>query len=288
MPPLPASHIRIVSARISACLCGHAPIPEGGYAVYYFVESHALLTVDGRTRDMSRRQIALFSSLAEYDIRCQGKLLCEIVFGPCGEQESELNLRGELQRSRQMQRLIRSVRPSLTMSDSENLFLVLLHIFFALRGDSPCRRGALCALVSTLFLKLTLNYCQHNTANGVRLISQVQRYLFEHRCEDLTVQQIAEHTGVSRAYLQTLFARHKRHTLRDYITRLRVDDAALLLLFSRESVERVGYACGFHSRQHFSRVFTSQMGLSPGEYRRLCADGMVFSEMSYGLTAPRA
>lgn len=44
-----AEHLQIVSARITSRLSEHTPIPTGGYALYYFIESHALLTV-GKTQ----------------------------------------------------------------------------------------------------------------------------------------------------------------------------------------------------------------------------------------------
>lgn len=278
-----AEHIRIISARIVTRFTGHADIPLGGYALYYFIESHTLLTIDHQCTEVGRRNIAVFSSKAEYHIDCKNSALCEIVFAPCEREDSQLYLRREIENSKIFQQFMQSIHPYLIMSDSENLYLILLHILFVLQQRSAKQRTVLCALISTLFIKLALNCCRHNTPNAVWIISAAQSYIFEHRLEDLHTCDIARHLGISSSYLQTLFAKHKHHTIRDYIVHLRVDDAALLLLFSNKTIEQVAEACGFRSRQHFTKAFQNQMGISPGRYRRLNFDGIRFSEISYAL-----
>lgn len=285
MPSVPktAEHIRLVSARIVTKFTGRAEIPPGGYALYYFIESHTRLTLGRQCMEIGRRNIAVFSSGAEYHIDCENSALCEIVFAPCEKEDSQLYLRREIEASQTFRQFMQRIHPSLIMNDSESLYLILLHILLVLEQGSAGRRTVLCALVSTLFIKLSLNCCCHNTPNAVRIISAAQSYIFEHRLEELSTGDIARHLGVSKSYLQALFAKYKHHTIRDYIVHLRVDDAALLILFSNKTIAQVAEACGFRSRQHFTRVFESQMGISPGRYRRINFDGIRFAEIHYVL-----
>ena len=281
--PQAAEHIRLISARIVTKFTGRAEIPLGGYALYYFIESHTRLTLGPQRMELDRRKIAVFSSKADYRIDCENSALCEMIFAPCKPEDSQLSLRREMESSRTFQQFIRRVHPSLVMNDSESLYLILLHILFVLEQNSAEQRAALRALVSALFLKLSLNCCFHNRPNAVQIISAAQSYIFEHRIEELSADDIARHLGISRSYLQTLFAKYNHHTIRDYIVHLRVDDAALLMLFSNKTVAQVAETCGFRSRQHFTRVFEDQMGVSPGRYRRLNFDGVRFSEINYVL-----
>lgn len=285
MPTLPqtAEHIRVISARIVTKFTGRAEIPAGGYALYYFIESHPRLTLGSRCMEIERRNIAMFSAKAQYHIDCENSALCEIIFAPCETKDSQFCLRREIENSQTFRQFIQRIQPSLILKDSESLYLILLHILFVLEQGSANQRAALCALVSALFIKLSLNCCYHNTPNAVRIISAAQSYIFEHRLEALSTDDIARHLGISRSYLQTLFAKYKHHTIRDYIVHLRVDDAALLILFSNKTIAQVAEACGFRSRQHFTRVFENQMGISPGRYRRLNFDGIRFSEIHYVL-----
>ncbi len=281
--PQTAEHIRLVSARIATQFTGRAEIPFGGYALYYFIESHARLTLGRQCREIDRRNIAMFSFRADYRIDCENSALCEMIFAPCEPEDSQFCLRQESENSRALQQFVRRIHPSLILNDSESLYLILLHILCVLEHGSSGQHLALCALVSTLFIKLSLNCCYHNRPNAVRIISAAQSYIFEHRLEDLSTDDIARHLGISRSWLQTLFAKYKHHTIRDYIVHLRVDDAALLMLFSDKTIAQVAEVCGFRSRQHFTRVFEDQMGISPGRYRRLIFDGIRFSGIHYSL-----
>lgn len=230
---------------------------------------------------MQRRYVAMFSSHADYDIQCGGNILCEMIFAPCPREDSQFHLRREIEASPIVRQLFQSIHPSLIMIDSENLYLVLQHQDNVLQQHSPHQRTALCALLSTLLIKLALNRSQHNSPNNVRLIADAQAYIFKHRMEDINNRQVARRLGVSCSYLQAMFSKHKHHTLKDYILHVRIDDAALLLLFSDKTVEQVALTCGFHSRQSFSRAFSNQMGISPSEYRRQNLDGIHFRELSY-------
>ena len=56
-------------------------------------------------------------------------------------------------------------------------------------------------------------------------------------------------------------------TPREYLSRLRVLRARLLLEAGEHSVTQVAYACGFGSSQYFATVFRRSLGYTPQEHR---------------------
>jgi AraC family transcriptional regulator len=54
-----------------------------------------------------------------------------------------------------------------------------------------------------------------------------------------------------------------------WLVERRLDKAQGLLELSAQSLNDIAAACGFANQSHFTRVFTSAMGMSPGAWRRL-------------------
>jgi len=276
-------YLHIVSAQVIGDMKQHASVPDAGYALYYFIESHTLLRYRDKTRDVPRRTIAMFDSATDFEIQGENSQLCEIIFAPCGKDESQFDLYDEADRSPEMQQLFSGVHRGLLRSDAQNLYPLLLYVLHALHRAREKEDTAVRALVSSLFIKLANNYVSHNWPNVIHFIAEAQAYIFDHHLESIHVSDIARHLGISQSYLQGLFLRYKHHTITSYINHLRVDDAALLLLFSKKTIEEVSTITGFHSRQHFTQVFTQQMGVSPGRYRRLHLDDVLSIRVRYQL-----
>ena len=85
--------------------------------------------------------------------------------------------------------------------------------------------------------------------------------------EDVRIDELAKLVGVSSSYLQRIFRQVQGVTIVEYLNRLRIDRAKLLLVNTSDSVIDVAMAAGFNSRQHFCRVFASLEGCSPSQYR---------------------
>ena len=54
-----------------------------------------------------------------------------------------------------------------------------------------------------------------------------------------------------------------------FLLKSKGDDAARnLLLYSTLSIEEIASECGFYDTSHFVKAFTSEFGLSPGNYKK--------------------
>ncbi len=79
----------------------------------------------------------------------------------------------------------------------------------------------------------------------------------------ITMNAVAEYTGISERYLRRLFSQYLNLSPLDYLNQIRINKAVELLRNTEMSVKEVCYLCGFQSPQYFSRVFKHQMGISP-------------------------
>ena len=105
---------------------------------------------------------------------------------------------------------------------------------------------------------------------GIRSYVHVRRcikLLSECLGDEVRVDDIAAEIGISASYLQRIFHQAMGMTIIEYLNKLRIERAKLLLLNTRDAVIDVAVASGFNSRQHFCRVFSAHEGCSPQQYR---------------------
>ncbi len=103
-----------------------------------------------------------------------------------------------------------------------------------------------------------------------RTSSYVERccdYVNKHYREKIYLDDMAEKMGISSSYLSRLFVQEKGVRLQDYIVQVRVDHAANLLVYSEESLSKIGDYVNFPSQSYFGKVFKKYKGMTPKEYR---------------------
>mgnify|MGYP001427426681 CR=1 FL=1 len=109
---------------------------------------------------------------------------------------------------------------------------------------------------------------QSNLTGGELHIARITSYLAHHYASPMTIDNIAEHAGLTRGYLMHLFRQHCGISVWDYLTRLRISHAQRLLSTTRDNVADVALACGFKSVTPFYVAFTRHAGCRPLDYRR--------------------
>jgi AraC family transcriptional regulator len=81
------------------------------------------------------------------------------------------------------------------------------------------------------------------------------------------VQGLAAEAGVHPVYFARAFRRYFRCTIREYVRRLRVLNAAELLATSNRPLAHVALAVGFTDQAHFGHAFRRETGSTPHAYR---------------------
>lgn len=103
----------------------------------------------------------------------------------------------------------------------------------------------------------------------IGLVRTIISFLVNHYRQQLVLQDIADHTGISPYYLERVFKEETAETPRTYLEKIRVDKAAYLLTSSDLTNLEVCYEVGFQSPSNFYRVFRRLKNCSPSEYRNL-------------------
>ena len=101
----------------------------------------------------------------------------------------------------------------------------------------------------------------------VDAFAEVMAYLHEHFASRLSSSDLAEMAGLSVSHFERRFRRAFGSSPRQYLVRIRVEQAARMLSETDKTVTEIAHACGFYDHAHLSRSFRKIMQLSPSQYR---------------------
>ena len=97
------------------------------------------------------------------------------------------------------------------------------------------------------------------------------RYIKAHYSEDIKVDGVASHVGISRKYLFAVFKNVSGISPKEYLINYRIERAKEFILNEELTVGSVAYSVGYGDALAFSKIFKLKSGLSPSEYRRRVA-----------------
>lgn len=101
-----------------------------------------------------------------------------------------------------------------------------------------------------------------------RVLHALRRMEREHGDPGLNVEAIAREIGITSARFRQLFRTGLGVGPKEYLSRLRIREARLLLSQTTRSVKEIAAACGFGSDHYFHLAFRRACGSTPTQYRR--------------------
>ena len=99
------------------------------------------------------------------------------------------------------------------------------------------------------------------------LIYHLSNYIYNNIREDLSVERLCEIFNISRSKLYNISHQYFGMSIAKYIRRKRVEIAAKLLKEKECKVNEAADAAGFYDYNYFSKIFKSEMGISPGKFK---------------------
>lgn len=97
---------------------------------------------------------------------------------------------------------------------------------------------------------------------------QIARYLRDNYSRPLSLRDVAAQVHLSERHTNRVFHRTMGVSIMDYLTNVRMDHAAYLLLERHVPTKEVAHAVGYPDVRYFITVFRRRMGLTPASFRR--------------------
>lgn len=109
---------------------------------------------------------------------------------------------------------------------------------------------------------------QGNAASGSLHLQRAVQYIGEHYIENISMEDIAEHTKLSTSYLSHLFRQELHKNFVDYLTEVRMEQARRLIDQGIDNVNVLAEKVGYQYASYFCRQFKKYTGMTVGEYKR--------------------
>jgi len=123
-------------------------------------------------------------------------------------------------------------------------------------------------LIKTMILAFATRIYEEN--NRLQYPSPVKKaisYIETHLHYPISLQNIAKHVDLSRAYFSQLFANKTGIPLQKYVKMLKVQEAEQMLKYSHQSIGEISEALAFCSQSYFTEVFKEINHMTPVAYR---------------------
>lgn len=143
-----------------------------------------------------------------------------------------------------------------------------LSISLNVDDDDSITQEQLNELIAPLCNILDVSFEQENEDASSGIIKSVKKYLEEHRAKNISSTDICKALACSRSHISHQFKNQTGMSIREYLTKLRINDAKHLLQYSDLTVTEIAFTVGFGSSNYFTNVFKKELGMAPGAYRR--------------------
>ncbi len=98
-------------------------------------------------------------------------------------------------------------------------------------------------------------------------VTKARNYILEHYDTDISLDDVSREVNISPYYFSKLFKEESGENFIEYLTRIRVEKAKLLLKEGDLSVKEISSRVGYSDPNYFSRLFKKQTEMTPREYR---------------------
>lgn len=123
------------------------------------------------------------------------------------------------------------------------------------------------SLVNCLLIDVVRNFSKSAEIIEASPIIKALHFMDLNFKKRITLEQISRHVGLTPTYFSSLFHEKMNVTFKEYLTSLRLDYAAKLLIIGEFSSTEICYTSGFNDFSSFSRAFKKRFSVSPLEYR---------------------
>lgn len=117
---------------------------------------------------------------------------------------------------------------------------------------------------------MALNHAQlqnHDFHEYPKTILSAVEYIVSHLSFPMTVADIADHVGMSRSHLSTLFKKTLGISIHSFIEKKRLQLTKQLLKLSSIHLQEIGEQIGMQDAKYFSKWFKRCTGMTPSQYR---------------------
>lgn len=129
----------------------------------------------------------------------------------------------------------------------------------------PWKEERLCELINTAIENVRSMQKTDGIVHSQKDI--IKDYIDRNYKKDISAKDVAGILGYSDVYFSKVFKQLFDDNFINYLTKIRIDRAKLLLKDISFNIKEVGKSVGYADSNYFTKVFKRSIGMSPSEYR---------------------
>jgi AraC family L-rhamnose operon transcriptional activator RhaR len=160
---------------------------------------------------------------------------------------------------------------NMKFQDNDQILNLFLYMLDEYKTQKPGYVQIIRANLIELLVKTLRSYDTNKPSellNKDHYIYNVVTYISEHYSLTLPLDELAMMAFLSPAHFCRQFKKFTGMTVTEFTKKIRVEEAAHLLLNTDNKIMDIAEHVGYHDIKHFSKVFISFMGDSPSKYRK--------------------
>lgn len=159
----------------------------------------------------------------------------------------------------------------MVFKDPDEVYHCLKGLVMELDEGSDKKEFMIQLLMSELLIKiskLASDFMGNSLEAGGIHVRKALNYIHQHYDCEIQAVDIASAINIHSGYLHRIFKANTGTTIVEYLTRLRIDKAKMLLSHTDIPIIDISNYIGINSRQYFTYVFKRHTGITPLEFRR--------------------
>ena len=129
----------------------------------------------------------------------------------------------------------------------------------------PWKEERLCELINTAIENVRSMQKTDSIVHSQKDI--IKDYIDSNYKKDISAKDVAGILGYSDVYFSKVFKQLFDDNFINYLTKIRIDRAKVLLKDISFNIKEVGKSVGYADSNYFTKVFKRSIGMSPSEYR---------------------
>jgi len=110
---------------------------------------------------------------------------------------------------------------------------------------------------------------KYQNTKDLNLVDCIKKHIKENYKDELTNSGLAGVFGYSSNYMGQVFKNETGSTINEYINKIRIQQAKMLIKETHLMIYQIAYRVGFNDQHYFSLVFKKLVGVTPKQYREL-------------------
>ena len=129
----------------------------------------------------------------------------------------------------------------------------------------PWKEERLCELINTAIENVRSMQKTDGIVHSQKDV--IKDYIDRNYKKDISAKDVAGMLGYSDVYFSKVFKQLFDDNFINYLTKIRIDRAKVLLKDVSFNIKEVGKSVGYADSNYFTKVFKRSIGISPSEYR---------------------